>query len=158
MAGMRRFLAMAALWLAVVLTLSGCSGDGCIDNRSSMPLAAFYKGSTAVSVQNLSVRGIGAPGDSIYVDKQTVSEVYLPLRPLASECQFELNYGVANAPSDTITVHYSSQPVFASVDCGAMLNFEISSHAYTRHAIDSVALVRPVVTNNNAVTFRVYMR
>lgn len=149
---------MLALWLAAGVALSACSGDGCIDNRSSLPLAAFYKGGTAVSVENLSVRGIGAPGDSVYVDKQTVSEVYLPLRPTVDECQFELDYNIAGTPSDTITVHYSSQPVFASVDCGAMLNFQISDYSHTCHAIDSVALVRPVVTNNNAVTFRVYMR
>ena len=39
-----------------------------------------------------------------------------------------------------------------------MLNFEISDYSYTRHAIDSVALVKPMVTNDNAKTFRIFMR
>lgn len=151
-------LAFGALVLLASAALSGCSGDGCIDNRSSLPVAAFFKGTTAVSITNLSVRGIGAPGDSIFIDKQSVSEIYLPLRPSTDICQFELNYNVENAPADTITVRYSSQPAFASVDCGAMLNFEISDYSYTRHAIDSVALVKPMVTNDNAKTFRIYMR
>lgn len=151
----RALIAFAAMALS---TLWSCSGDGCIDNRSSLPVAAFYRGNSAVSISNLSVRGIGAPGDSVLIDAQTVSEIYLPLRPSDEVCQFELSYGVAGAPSDTITVRYGSTPAFASVDCGAMLNFEISDFSYTRHSIDSVALLHPVVTNDNATTFRIFMQ
>lgn len=148
-------LAFGAL---AMMALCGCSGDGCTDNRSSLPVAAFYRANSAVSISNLSVRGIGAPGDSVYIDSQTVTEVYLPLRPSAGSCQFELSYGTEGASPDTITISYTSTPAFASVDCGAMLNFEISNFSYTRHAIDSVALVRPVVTNENVTTFRIFMQ
>lgn len=151
-------LAFCALALVAVLAFSACSSDGCTDNSSSLPLAQFFKEGKNVSVANISVRGIGAPGDSILVNKQTVNEVYFPLRPSTDFCQFELNYNVDGIPTDTISIRYSSKPAFASVDCGAMLNFEISKFDYTRHAIDSVALVRPVVTNENAVTFRIFMR
>lgn len=149
---------LSVIAVACVAALSSCTGDGCVDNSSSLPLAHFYQGGKKVTVSNLSVRGIGAPGDSILVDKQSVSEVYLPLRPGANMCQFEFNYNTEGATADTITLHYSATPMFANMDCGAMYGFTISEHQFTHHAIDSVALVNPEVTNNNAVTLRIFMR
>lgn len=140
------------------MVLSSCTGDGCTDNSAALPLATFYQDGKAVTVTGLSVRGIGAPGDSILVDNESVSELYLPLPPAAKECQFEFNYNTEGAPSDTLTLHYTATPAFAGVDCGAMYYFEITSHRHTHHAIDSVALVNPLVTNANAVTFRIFMR
>ena len=138
---------LSVIAVACVAALSSCTGDGCVDNSSSLPLAHFYQGGKKVTVSNLSVRGIGAP-----------SEVYLPLRPGANMCQFEFNYNTEGATADTITLHYSATPMFANMDCGAMYGFTISEHQFTHHAIDSVALVNPEVTNNNAVTLRIFMR
>ena len=72
--------------------------------------------------------------------------------------EFKFNYNTEGAPADTITLHYTATPMFANMDCGAMYGFNISAHQFTRHAIDSVALVKPEVTNNNAVTLRIFMR
>lgn len=149
---------LSALAVLCAVALNSCTGDGCTDNSSSLPLAHFYQNGKAVTVSNLSVRGIGAPGDSILVDNESVSEVYLPLPPSAKMCQFEFNYNTEGAPADTITLHYTATPMFANMDCGAMYGFNISAHQFTRHAIDSVALVKPEVTNNNAVTLRIFMR
>ncbi|MDO4511165.1 MAG: DUF6452 family protein [Bacteroidales bacterium] len=151
--------AIAMMAIAAAMTLSACSGDGCTDNSSSIPLAGFFKSGKAVSLSDISLRGLGAPGDSLLLKQQTVTEVYLPLRPKASNCQFEIDYNLDGGDlRDTISIDYSSTPAFASVDCGAMLNFEIKGFGYTRHAIDSITLVRPVVTNENAVTFKIHMR
>ena len=46
------------------LVLSNCGSNGCVDNRSSIPLAQFYSydaQETALSVDSISIFGIGQP-------------------------------------------------------------------------------------------------
>ena len=66
------------------LVLSNCGSNGCVDNRSSIPLAQFYSydaQETALSVDSISIFGIGQPTDSMLLDSAVaVTQVYLPLR------------------------------------------------------------------------------
>ena len=53
---------------ACCLVLSNCGSNGCVDNRSSIPLAQFYSydaQETALSVDSISIFGIGQPTDSM---------------------------------------------------------------------------------------------
>ncbi len=153
---------LAAAALAAALT--ACSSDGCTDNGSSLPLAAFYtSGSTqSLTVPNLTVRGIGAPGDSALLSAETVSQVYLPLRPGCDSTSFQLNYGGQSTAeartTDTLTLRYRAVPAFVSQECGAMYVFEIGSWHATAHGIDSVAISDPVITNANRIAIKIYMR
>ena len=69
---------------ACCLVLSNCGSNGCVDNRSSIPLAQFYSydaQETALSVDSISIFGIGQPTDSMLLDSAVaVTQVYLPLR------------------------------------------------------------------------------
>lgn len=157
-------LLAAATLLTAAATLAACSSDGCTDNGSSLPLAAFYtSGSTgSLSVPNLTVRGIGAPGDSLLLSAETVSQVYLPLRPSCDSTSFVLNYGGQSTTeartTDTLTLRYRAVPAFVSQECGAMYVFEIGSWSATAHGIDSVAIDDPVITNANRIAIKIYMR
>ncbi len=145
----------------IAISATSCSSDGCTDNGSSLPLAAFCASGSgsSVSVDNVTVRGIGAPGDSAIASGETLSQVYLPLRLSSDTTSFVLTFGTdsTSTVSDTLTMCYRAVPTFVSKDCGAMYNFEIASHSCTHHAIDSVAMLYNVITNANHVSIKIYV-
>lgn len=182
-------------FLAATLLMSGCAGTDCLENRSSLPLAGFYgvapgeaPGAEArsVSVSQLTVYGIGAPGDSLLYESATLSEAWLPFRLDSDNTSYVFRY-MAYAPSDddttapgendaeapgeavsplpvelipadTVTFRYVRRPWFADVACGAMYNFEVTGIEHTGFAIDSVVCPKGVITNLPEENLRIYFR
>lgn len=152
---------LAALAMTAIGAAS-CSSDGCSDNGSSLPLAAFYASGTGSSVTpaSVTVRGMGAPGDSAIATNEALSQVYLPLRMSCDSTRFAITFGTdgeATSITDTLTLRYKAVPTFVSQDCGAMYNFEISSYKCTSHAIDSVVVLHNVITNANRVSIKIFV-
>lgn len=174
---------------AVAAMIGGCNTTGCVDNKSSIPLAGFYSYETlgAISLSNISVGGVGAPGDSLLLDHTSAAEVYLPFRSLHEETVFFIRYEdtgesdepdpdspdeggdssdpAESAPSravpaveDTLTFRYERIPYFASEDCGAMFRYRVTEFNATRHFIDSIALVDSMITNADRQTIQIYFR
>lgn len=151
--------------VALMLALAACNTAGCYDNQNSIPLAKFYSYQTknAISVDSISLGGVGAPNDSLLLDNASaVSQVYLPLRSTQSATSYFIHYEqkALNDPrlNDTITFHYTSIPYFESEECGAMFRYDITSYDYTRHLIDSVGLVDRLITNADIERIRIYFR
>ena len=147
--------------LALTLVMAACSNDSCYDNGSSLPLATLYVGSKQQSITNLSIMGIDAPGDNMLANSSTIEEVYLPLRASAAETSFAVWRTIAidtvsTAICDTLTFNYKAVPYFHSIECGAMYNFDIHSVNHTRHGIDSVVILTPLVTNLRTPALRIY--
>lgn len=147
---------VVAASLAAVTT--SCNNENCYGNSTGIPLAAFYNGDKTVSVTNLTVYGIGAPNDSVIINKASASSVYLPLRLSTSNCKYVFNYNVEGSPNDTLSLDYDAIPFFESHECGAMYNFKITSMSHTSHAIDSVRIPNPMITNADVVSIKIYMR
>lgn len=147
--------------LLMAITLATACGDGsCYNNGSSLPLARFYTSgtTTTATVTALTVRGIGVPGDSLLIDSAATSEFFMPLRATTTVTQYELTYGRGQeARSDTITLHYRPIPYFASHECGAMYNYEVSGLEWTHHVTDSVTLAVSTITNAGTVALRIYL-
>lgn len=149
---------------AAACILAGCNSSGCINNQNSLPLAGMYSYATLtqVSIPGLTIGGVGAPDDSLIVNKGTVSSAYLPFRSTQSETAFFFHYnqeGIDNdAFNDTITFAYTSFPYFASEECGAMYRYKITDVIYTNHLIDSVGIVDSVITNIDRERIRIYFR
>ena len=63
--------AIALLTIVLAAITAACSNSGCIGNGSSIPLAAFYDYATGRqgSMEGVTVKGVGAPGDSLLADK-----------------------------------------------------------------------------------------
>lgn len=147
-----------------MIGLTGCNSSGCINNQNSIPLAGFYSFTslTGISVPNLTVGGVGAPGDSLILNNSSASSVYLPFRSQQPETSFFFHYNQEgindDAFNDTLTFTYSSIPYFASEECGAMFRYIITSYTYTKHLIDSVGLVDSVITNVDRERIRIYFR
>lgn len=144
--------------LLTVLAVWSCTGDGCFDNATSVPLAAFYQGGKAVSIDSLTVRGVDAPGDSLLIAGKTVQQVYLPLRVKESSCRFVFMYKKGIIPSDTIGIDYEAVPTFVSRECGAMYFFRVKGCSTTHNAIDSISIPDGIINNQDKVSIKIFMR
>lgn len=161
---MKRTSHIAGLLVAMALLCLGtaaCSDDSCYDNGSSLPLAEFYIGHSKQTVPELTIKGIGAPGDSLLADSMSLNEIYLPLRVSMGSTSYALDRkvyinGVSTLMHDTIAFDYQPIEFFHSIECGAMYNFDIKRVTATSHAIDSVVVLTPLVTNSRTPALRIY--
>ena len=124
------------------LVLSNCGSNGCVDNRSSIPLAQFYSydaQETALSVDSISIFGIGQPTDSMLLDSAVaVTQVYLPLRFTQDSTQY--------------VIHYEQQ----GLSSPRYNDFVIDTCRYTRNILDSVSVTVPEITNKNVESIRIF--
>lgn len=139
-----------------MMCVTSCNNDNCSGNGSGLPLAALMSGSSNVTVNNLTVYGIGAPNDSAIIRNTSASQVYLPFRITAPSTKYVLDYNSDDIENDTITFNYDIIPYFESRECGAMYNFNITSWEYTQNAIDSVTILNPRITNSDVVSINIY--
>ncbi len=164
MRSFQKYLYVLLLLLFCGVGLSGCTGEGCIDNRSSVPLAKFYsydEQETPLSIDSISIYGVGQATDSLLLDMgMKVSQVYLPLRFTRDTTQYVIRYEqrALSAPqyNDTLTFIYRPYPYFESIDCGAMYNYSIDTCQYTRNVLDSVAVTHPEITNKPDESVRIF--
>ncbi len=136
----------------------GCSDDGCIDGTRALPHAALYRvgSTTQISIENLAVYAIGAPGDTLIEDTATLKEFYLPLRPSTDRCSFVLDYTDLEDTRDTITVKYEGVPFFVSEDCGVSFFFNITEYSYTQHVLQQVDIPDLAITNVDRISVKIY--
>lgn len=159
----RAFVATVIAMVASVVALSGCNTSGCTDNQSALPLAGYYSSATgqAISVADFDIAGVGAPGDSLlYLAGVARSEVYLPFRSDAASTSYLFTYyaDATTTVTDRITFTYTSEPYFASEECGAMYYYRITGLTYTRNIIDSIGIVDSLITNANSQRIHIYFR
>ncbi len=161
------WLILAALCAMVVaMAVESCTNATCYDNRASVPLAGFRDSEgKKISLDSLEVYAVtGTSTDSVIAATPgaRISNVYLPLRPDQDVTQWviayryrELNYPELN---DTITLGYTSQPYFASDECGVVMRYCITSLGFTTHLIDEVELTDSVVSNIDVERMLIYFR
>lgn len=160
---------LAAVITAIVMTAlaSSCASNGCTDNRSSLPLAGFYAADTGstIALDSLDIGGIGAPADSLLLAAgESATQVYLPLRAQQSSTVFFIAYRYKDldfeAINDTLTFEYDATPYFASEECGAMMQYRIRRLLYTRHILDSIAIIPDdsVINNADIENLRLYFK
>ncbi len=138
---------LALLPLLLAALLASCSGDGCTNNRNSIPLAGFYDYASRepVAVSGLAIAGVGAPNDSLLLDPSTSShQVYLPFRGAQKSTQFTFSSG---GFADVVTFNYDSYPFFAGEECGVMWRYRITSVSHAGFIIDSIAVTDSLITN-----------
>lgn len=158
---MKRLVELIAVLVAVAIFHS-CNTSGCMENRSSLLLAGFYgSNGKQVSMRDVQVGGVGAPRDSLLLDgSNAAGQVYLPLRSTTTSVQFYTHYlqeDIEDAGNnDTITIDYTSEPYLTSQECGVVYRYHINKLEYTRHLIDSIALVDPVVDNREMQRMKIY--
>ena len=143
-----------------------CSTSECYDNQNSLPLAGFYSSQeipAAISLDSISIIGVGAPGDSILQDSvRTLSQVYLPFRIDQNSTTYDIFY-LAGLPGkygmfDQITFNYDIIPMFVSSACGTVYYYKMKSIEHTDNFIDSVVCPGGEITNANIENLKIYFR
>lgn len=162
-----RKVAGPSVFLSVIFAVfSGCATSECYDNQNSLPLAGFYSSQeypVAISLDSISILGIGAPGDSVLQDSvRTISEVYLPFRIDQNSTTYEIRYlsGLAGMYRlyDEITFNYDIIPMFVSNACGTVYYYKMKSIDHTNVFIDSVVCPSGEITNANIENLKIYFR
>lgn len=158
---------VVALLIPLGLMAGSCNTSGCTDNHSALPLMGFYDYATgqSISLDSIDFGGVGAPGDSLLVHSgEECSHVYLPFRDTTNSTSFFIHYdyklqGLDDpAFDDIVTFRYDVEPYFPSSECGAMYRYVIRDVEYTRHLVDSVAVVDSVITNVEMERIKVFFR
>lgn len=164
---MALFAAVAVTGAAVAVSnlLWSCNTQGCTDNRSALPMMGFYSKATGsqIMLDSLELGGIGAPDDSLLIAKgQSRAWVYLPFRYDSGQTSFRFHYAYPGIDSeeldDIVTFFYTSEPYFASEECGAYYIYKITGVDYTRHLIDSLAVTDSVINNVDMERIQVFFR
>ena len=167
--GMRVLLltVMPLLTVLAGIGMGGCNTQGCTDNRSALPLMGFYSNATGarMMLDSLDLGGVDAPYDTLLVHSgQSVNSLYIPFRYYRDVTAFYFHYdypaqGLDDpALNDTITFRYTTEPYFASEECGAFYIYTIRSFDYTTHLIERVEVVDSVINNVDMERIKVYFR
>lgn len=159
MSRMKVFLSVTAATLAAICFWS-CS-DTCTENRNALPLVGFYlagDNGVKISVDSLTVRGIGAPEDSILSQSSSpISELYLPFRIDSDTTEYIFTRNHEGILRETLVRFiYSRTPRFVSAECGVSYIFGISDIQCSGNLIDSVVCPQGFIDNKNQENLKVY--
>jgi len=164
---MRTFYrAVAPVVMTAVLIGAACTNDECFENKNSLPLAGFYSSvavPASISIDSISILGIGAPGDSVLHDSvRGLKQSYLPFRIDSESTTYVIRYlqGILGRYriADTITFNYEIVPWFVSSSCGVVYDYKMKDIVTTHYVIDSVTCPQGVIDNVNAENIRIYFR
>ncbi len=165
MARLTRNIIFAAATAALLAAGIACGNDdGCTGNQSSLPLAGFYSSQekSAISIDSLTIYGIGMPGDTTIVDTATVAQTYLPLNIANNISVFVFRYDQSELAaynlSDTLSISYKASPYFHSEDCGAMYVYDVEEYSTTHNLIDSVNIPNRHIDNTDRENIQIYFR
>lgn len=158
-------LAVAVLAAACALAIAGCNTNGCLENRNSVPLAGFYSDASMklITIDSVQITGEGMPeSDPLLKAGEKVNQVYLPMRSTHQSTSWVLSYKQKDLDrpelNDTISFDYTSTPFFAGNECGVVYYYDITHMDYTKHLIDSVAIVDSLITNVDIERIQIYFR
>lgn len=160
---MGKILAIFTLLVGMAVALWSCSSTGCIENKSSIPLAGFYdsKSKKTVRISGVNINGVGSE-TFLLSSGESSAQVYLPLRSQQRSTSFCFNYATDTITgaqlNDTITFEYDAEPHFVSEECGAMYYYKINALRYTQIMIDSVKLEENIITNTDIERVKIYFR
>lgn len=160
---MGKILTYLVIFCLTMAMLSACNTGGCTDLRSAVPRADFYSSDNnrPITVDSLSITGIGVPGDSVLYGPGTRNNsVYLPMPPVSNTVRWRFAYMqkdlAASGIADTLTIDFERTPWFAGEECGAMFKYRITSVQCTANVIDSVTVVDSVVVNVDNPSLNIY--
>lgn len=155
----------AAYLIAPLLLSAACNSAGCLDNQSAVPLARFYSSATKkpITLSGLEISGVDAPNDSVLITPdKSIGSVNLPMRSTKETTAWCFHYTQEGLddPSlnDTISFRYTSEPFFASEECGAMYYYRITEMENTFHLVDSVVILDSLITNVDSTRIQIFFR
>lgn len=161
---MRKILVSILATISAIAGISSCSNSECFDNQSTLPLAGFYSMQTksSITVDSLTVYGIGTPGDSLLLDNGNGNSLYMPLPLSGNSTRYVFHYNQKALDyvelNDTLTIDYNCYPQFVSNECGVIYMYKVNSFSYTKHLIDSIAIPTMEFNNKDVETIQIFFR
>lgn len=165
--GLRRLPALLLSGAILSAAMISCGNDECYDNHNALPLAELYSSAQvpqAVSIDSISVWGVGVPNDSLILDAaRNVSQISFPFRIDEQQTSFVIRYDALrrifpDAPDDTITFSYRNIPFFESQACGVFYRFDNVEISHTEFLIDSVTCPEGYIDNTPAANLKIFFR
>lgn len=174
---MKRILPVI-LTLAGLIGIIGCSESDCPLNNNPMNLISFMDSQTGKAftlADTLTVTALGT--DSTLINRITkASTLTLPLRYEGGETSYIFKYSIVNRDTvtlgngkdtilinistlrDTISMTYTDEKHFLSMDCGILTYFDLKTIGTTNHLIDSVRIINPEINEIEKTNIEVYFR
>lgn len=144
----------------IQLLLAGCQQDVvCEDVTSVLFRAGFYSiddngQESVISIDSLTVYGVGKPDNLIYNNQQNVSRIELPVHPAMDSTGYVLTF--PDGLSDTLWIAYQRNLNLISVECGFSMFFDIERFTCTEMVIDSCELIFNQISNTSDEHLKVY--
>lgn len=142
--------------------LTGCGGEAeCPLNTTSVARFEFQDSKTHASVKLINgatVTGIAIVDGKAEIDtvfNQAESYMSVPLS-YTNQTTYVIHY--TETMRDTIELKHRNIPFSSDIECPVMMFFEVESMRYTTNALDSIKLVNPKITNEEAINFNIYYR
>jgi hypothetical protein len=142
-------------------SLAGCQQDVvCEDVTSVLFRAGFYAiddndQESVLSIDSLSVYGVGRPDNLIYNNQRNVSRIELPVHPAIDSTGYVLEF--PGGLSDTLWITYQRNLNLISVECGFGMFFDIERFACTETVIGSCELIFNQISNTSDEHLKVYL-
>ena len=137
----------------LILALVSCTEfPDCQETRVDYARARFFSAADSLLTEVILDSVMVSGSDVVLYEQDTLSEVSLPLDPLADESTFFL---FIEGETNTLVLNHSSKLEVLSPDCGPLQSFfdiEIGDHSF-----DSVALISPLADlriSNNVEIYR----
>ncbi len=155
---------MNKIWLisflvVVVLFTSSCRDEFTICNLSKEVKfnAGLYEKNTVGDIAKLAPSlTINALGDTAIINGLANLQVFsLPLNNLVDTAKYVISVSY-NKPKDTIKIIYTSQSVLLSVNCGNIINYNISKILFSKNTLDTVKILNPTVSNGLLQNAKLY--
>lgn len=141
----------------LILFLLSCTPEACFEETDSSVKAIFCLKTTKkrLAPDSLTVYGLNMELNMLYNNVKSPAMALLPLNIATGNCSYIINI---NGKSDTIEFHYNSYPHIISKECGYTFyhNLNADSLIYSRNIIDSIGIVKEIVTNKNEENIRIY--
>ena len=146
------------LALLVLAAYPACEREGiCTESRLSRVNAGFYgwDGEQEVTVFVNGFTLFGEGNDSLLYDNEnSLQRFSFPMDMNAQSSTLILQ---ADTLADTLVIDYAVVPALVSYECGFTNTFEMSGVSYTKHLIDSIALIRPLADLENEENFKIFL-
>jgi hypothetical protein len=147
--------------LAISILTTGCGEEDCSLTTLSVARFDFRDSQTNGAVklsQGATITGIATIDGIQQVDtlfNQAQSYMSVPLS-YTDKTIYVMHY--TELMRDTIVISHRNIPFVSTIECGAVMHFEVQDLSYTTNALDSVTLVNPRITNEETTNFNIYYR
>lgn len=151
---------LLALFMTGIAALVSCENykncNSPTDASLGISFASYRQGLAAdTSLPALVLYGLGRQ-DSLLSDGAPARQIFVPLDPATDSSRFYIQPDSSASAADTLTVLYRPDRHFVSAGCGFTYFYAIDSIRYTRHLIDSAALLASHVNTSHATQITLY--